>query len=175
MLHTDQSIHKACSQASKIIKTSNCNQHLTMESSSQSLKPIYFHLEQRFKKKNQVTHLNKQYKWQQWCTSIFQSGFNVTSFVKSSKRSGLYFCIFRKEDRNHIREQRLLCHRFVTWRFQPENVPSNLTEQYITSLKWKLDCQMKYLSAKYTLPFCKRCILQITFFQLLRESNLCSE
>lgn len=50
------------------------------------------------------------------------------------------FCIFRKEDRYHIREQRLLCQRFVTWRFQPENVPSNLTEQYITSLKWKLDC-----------------------------------
>lgn len=24
-------------------KTVNCNQHLTMESSSQSLKPIYFH------------------------------------------------------------------------------------------------------------------------------------
>lgn len=59
------------------------------------------------------------------------------------------FCIFRKEDRYHIREQRLLCQRFVTWRFQPENVPSNLTEQYITSLKWKLDCQMKYLSVKY--------------------------
>lgn len=52
MLHTDQSIHKACSQASKIIKTSNCNhKHLTMESSSQSRKPIYFHLEQRLKKK----------------------------------------------------------------------------------------------------------------------------
>lgn len=58
------------------------------------------------------------------------------------------FCIFRKEDRYHIREQRLLCQRFVTWRFQPENVPSNLTEQYITSLKWKLDCQMKYLSVQ---------------------------
>lgn len=29
-------------------KTLNCNQHLIMESSSQSLKPIYFHKEQHF-------------------------------------------------------------------------------------------------------------------------------
>lgn len=96
-----------------------------------------------------MTHLNKQYKWQQWCTSITRVVLMWHHLSNLLKGVDFSFCIFRKEDRYHIREQRLLCQRFVTWRFQPENVPSNLTEQYITSLKWKLDCQMKYLSVKY--------------------------